>query len=215
MRTVEITSILMATIASSMAFLSINSGNARGTRNLSSTSSTLLPSLSSAPSLSSSSSCTKTSTAVFMANDEDLQRWARSARSAGFNDRVVELKRPLGLILNEDDSGNVFVENVAPRGNAARTGMVKEGDIVVMCSATFGDQLWSTRGAGLSRVLSAIRIRAGPTIKLALESTNENASRAKMSSKNADAAREAKARAQGKRDQLMDELKNDEKRLKK
>lgn len=65
-----------------------------------------------------------TSTALSMANDNDLLRWARSARTAGVDDRVVELKRPLGIVLNEDKSGNVYVETVAARGNAARTGMV-------------------------------------------------------------------------------------------
>lgn len=65
------------------------------------------------------------STILKMANDEDLLRWARSSRSAGVNDRVVELKRPLGLVLQEDDDGNVYVETVAPRGNAGRTGMVR------------------------------------------------------------------------------------------
>jgi len=65
------------------------------------------------------------STALKMANDEDLMRWARSSRSADVNDRVVELKRPLGLVLQEDDDGNVYVETVAPRGNAGRTGQVR------------------------------------------------------------------------------------------
>ncbi len=64
------------------------------------------------------------STALNMANDEDLMRFARQSRSAGVDDRVVELKRPLGLVLNEDDNGNVFVETIAPKGNAARTGIV-------------------------------------------------------------------------------------------
>jgi hypothetical protein len=54
-------------------------------------------------------------------NDDDLLRSARSSRQAGIDDRVVELKRPLGLVLNEDGNGNVFVETVAPRGNAARS----------------------------------------------------------------------------------------------
>lgn len=65
-----------------------------------------------------------TSSALYMANDEDLMRFSRQSRSAGLDDRVVELKRPLGLVLNEDENGNVFVETVAPRGNAARTGIV-------------------------------------------------------------------------------------------
>lgn len=59
-----------------------------------------------------------------MANENDLLRWARSARSAGVDDRLVELKRPLGIVLDEDANGNVYVETVAARGNAARTGMV-------------------------------------------------------------------------------------------
>ncbi len=28
-----------------------------------------------------------------------------------------------------------------------------------MCSATFGDDMWSCRGVGLGRVLSAIKVR--------------------------------------------------------
>ena len=72
----------------------------------------------------STSSSTTSSTALSMANDNDLLRWARSARTAGVDDRVVELRRPLGVVLNEDASGNVYVETVAARGNAARTGEV-------------------------------------------------------------------------------------------
>ena len=150
-----------------------------------------------------------------MANDKDLLRWARASRSAGADDRVVELKRPLGLILEEDDDGNVYVETVAPRGNAARTGMVKEGDIVTMCSATFGDQMWSTRGVGLTRVLAAIRVRAGPTVKLVFESPNETAKKVKVTSKALKAAEEARERAQSKKDELLAELERDEQRLKK
>ena len=72
-----------------------------------------------------SSTSSRAISQLFMANDEDLMRWARSSRSADINDRVVELKRPLGLVLQEDDDGNVYVETVAPRGNAGRTGMVR------------------------------------------------------------------------------------------
>lgn len=50
---------------------------------------------------------------------------ARSMRKADTDDRVVELNRPLGIVLKEDPYGNVFVEKVAPRGNAARTGIVR------------------------------------------------------------------------------------------
>lgn len=158
---------------------------------------------------------TPLTSALYMASDEDLMRFSRQSRSAGLDDRVVELKRPLGLVLNEDDNGNVFVETVAPRGNAARSGIIKEGDVVTMCSATFGDQMWSTRGVGLTRVLAAIRVRAGPTVKLVFESTNETKKKSKQTSKAAAAAEEARIRAQQKKDQLLAELKSDEKKLKK
>ncbi len=64
------------------------------------------------------------STALSMAKNDDLLRFARASRQAGNDDNVVELMRPLGLVLNQDDDGNVYVETVAPRGNAARTGKV-------------------------------------------------------------------------------------------
>ena len=57
--------------------------------------------------------------------DEEFMRWARQSRSAGAEDNVVELIRPLGLILKEDGYRNVYVETVAPKGNAARTGKVR------------------------------------------------------------------------------------------
>jgi C-terminal processing protease CtpA/Prc len=156
------------------------------------------------------------STALSMAEeDQEFMRWAKQSRSAGSGDNKVELKRPLGLVLDEDDSGNVFVQTVAPKGNAARSGLVKEGDIVTMCSATFGDQMWSTRGVGLTRVLAAIRVRAGPTVSLVFESTTQRKVKGVEVAKQAEAAREAKERAQAKRDMLLKELESDEKRIKK
>ena len=58
-------------------------------------------------------------------DDDDFKKFARQSRSAGSNDRVVELVRPLGIVLADDGQGNVYVQTVAPRGNAARTGMVR------------------------------------------------------------------------------------------
>lgn len=147
--------------------------------------------------------------------DEDFMRWAKQSRSATSGDNLVELKRPLGLVLDEGDDGNVFVRTVAPKGNAARSGLVKEGDIVTMCSATFGDQMWSTRGVGLTRVLAAIRVRAGPTVSLVFESTSQRKLKGAEVAKQAQAARDARERAQAKRDRLMKELEEDEKKLKK
>lgn len=160
---------------------------------------------------------TATSSSLFMAggNDNDLLRFARASRSAGNDDNLVELQRPLGLVLNADDDGNVYVETVAPRGNAARTGKVKEGDIVTMCSATFGNDMWSTRGVGLTRVLAAIRVRAGPTVSLVFESPNQYQKKAAMSTKQQKAMEEARLKAQAKKDQLLSQLEEDEGKLKK
>jgi hypothetical protein len=110
---------------------------------------------------------------------------------------------------------NVYVETLAPRGNAARSGQVKEGDILVMCSATFGDQMWSTRGAGLSRVLGAIKVRAGPTVKLVFENPSQKQRKATRNKKAEDVAELARQTAQAKRDELMNEMDKDEKRVKK
>ncbi|GMH71925.1 hypothetical protein TL16_g05781 [Triparma laevis f. inornata] len=102
-----------------------------------------------------------------------------------------------------------------PLGNAARTGVVKKGDVVVMCSATFGDQLWSTRGCGLPRVLNAIKVRAGPTVTLVLESSGEGKGRGENNRRAVAAREEARKKAQEKKDKLLAELEDDEKKLKK
>lgn len=169
-----------------------------------------------APSIKLSSRPSRPLTTLFMSDeDEDFMRWAKQSRSAVTGDNLVEMKRPLGLVLDEDDNGNVFVATVAAKGNAARSGMVKEGDIVTMCSATFGKQMWSTRGVGLTRVLAAIRVRAGPTVSLVFESTAERKVKGADVARQAEAAKDARQRAQAKRDVLMKELESDEKKLKK
>jgi hypothetical protein len=66
------------------------------------------------------SQTSSSSSALFMADN-----LFRAARSAAADDNVVELMRPLGLILKQDDeTGNVYVDKIAPKGNAARTGKV-------------------------------------------------------------------------------------------
>ena len=92
---------------------------------------------------------------------------------------------------------------------------VKEGDIVTMCSATFGDQMWSTRGVGLTRVLAAIRVRAGPTVKLVLESPKGYKKKQAATQAQLAAKEKAYAAAQAKKDSLLNELERDEEKLKK
>jgi len=167
------------------------------------------------PSATTVSSPSSTTALSMAREDDDLLRYSRAARSAGSGDTVVELQRPLGLILNQDNNGNVYVETVAPRGNAARSGKVKEGDIVTMCSATFGNEMWSTRGVGLTRVLAAIRVRAGSTVSLVFESPTQYQKKAALSTKQMKAQEEARLAAQRKKDQLLDQLERDEVKLKK
>ena len=95
------------------------------------------------------------------------------------------------------------------------TYQVKEGDLVTMCSATFGDEMWSTRGVGLTRVLAAIRVRAGPTVKLVFESPTQYKKKVSMSSAQRKAQEDARIAAQEKKDRLLKELEEDEVKLKK
>lgn len=168
-----------------------------------------------APSSTISASRQQQLTTLSMSTEEDIRRFEKAARYAGAGENFVELKRPLGLVLDQDDNGNVFVQTVAPKGNAARAGTIKEGDIVTMCSATFGDQMWSTRGVGLTRVLAAIRVRSGPTVSLVFESPTQRKMKGAEVARQAAAARDARERAQAKRDELLKELEADEKRIKK
>jgi hypothetical protein len=83
-----------------------------------------------------------------------------------------------------------------------------------MCSATFGTDMWSTRGVGLSRVLAAIRVRSGNTVKLVLESPDQYKKKASVTAKQRKAMDDARVVAQGKKDELLEELEKDEGRLK-
>lgn len=40
---------------------------------------------------------------------------------------------------------------------------------MTMISATFGDECWSARGAGLGMIMQAIKVRQGNTVKIVLE----------------------------------------------
>ena len=221
--------------------------------------------------------------------DQEFMRWARASRSASSDDNVVELQRPLGLVLNQDDKGNVFVETVAPKGNAARTGKVRLGTGIgtgwlscVGSSALFGCtylthrssphftgqgrrychhvqcDLWrrhveytvrppfrgergnarspvahpvsyhhhhhsspddSTRlylhsGVGLTRVLAAIRVRSGPTVKLVFESPKQYQKKAAVTTAQRKATEDARLAAQRKKDELLSQLEQDEEKLK-
>merc|ERR1719163_1082223 len=100
---------------------------------------------------------------------DSLSREERSQRFAGAGDREGTLQKPLGVVLEQDAQKHVYVAEIDAGGNADLSGKVKVGDVVTMTSATFGDQMWSCRGVGLSRVLRAIKVRQGTQVTLVLE----------------------------------------------
>jgi C-terminal processing protease CtpA/Prc len=108
-----------------------------------------------------------------MVENDAFRKANRAMRSAGADDRVVELRMPLGMELDEDENGNVFVKSIEKNGRADKSGMVFVGDYVAMASATFGEDMWSCRGVGLSRVLSVIKMRNTKPVRLVLEAANE------------------------------------------
>mmetsp|Transcript_19873 Transcript_19873/g.67316 ORF Transcript_19873/g.67316 Transcript_19873/m.67316 type:complete len:200 (-) Transcript_19873:201-800(-) len=154
--------------------------------------------------------------ALWAVRNDDFAKANRAARGASAGDRVVELNMPLGLDLEEDESGNVYVAKVRPGSNAAKSGAVFKGDIIAMCSATFGDEMWNTRGVGLARVTSTIQIRAGGDIKLVLEGTAE-AEKKRARALDAAAAKRAKEQAakDARKSDLEAQLKADDEELKK
>ncbi len=46
----------------------------------------------------------------------------------------IEVPRPIGLVLQENKNGTITVAEIAPDGNAARTGMVRVGDQLIATS---------------------------------------------------------------------------------
>jgi hypothetical protein len=114
----------------------------------------------------------RTKVTRFAVKNDAEARSNREIRRPGANDRIIELRKPLGLELDEDSEGNVFVKSVDANGRAAKSGMVFVGDYVKMVSATFGNDMWSCRGAGLTRVLSCINVRNTQPVKLVLEASD-------------------------------------------
>lgn len=149
--------------------------------------------------------------------DNDAFRKAnRAMRQAGADERTVELLLPLGLELDEDKEGNVFVKSIEKGGRAEKTGKVFVGDIVAMASATFGDDMWSTRGVGLGRVMSTIRVRNSKPVKLVLEAPTEQEEKKRRAIAYAEKSEAEKKELKIKEDELLRAMQEeDEKLLKK
>ena len=66
----------------------------------------------------------------------------------------------------------------------------------------------------MTRVLAAIRVRQGNTVKLVLESPDQYKKKVEMTTKQRKAMEDARKAAQAKKDELLAELEKDEERLK-
>tara|TARA_B100000475_G_scaffold191100_1_gene163794 strand:- start:355 stop:939 length:585 start_codon:yes stop_codon:yes gene_type:complete len=140
-----------------------------------------------------------------------LTDFERSARAAGGGDRTVTIPKPLGLVLDDDANGDVFVKEIVKGGNAEAIGGVKVGDTIAMASATFGGQMWSTRGVGLQRVMRAVEVRAGD-VSLVVQSKEEKKNvLSNLFGQQDKIDRERIVAAEQKRNTLEDEIKNERK----
>ena len=105
--------------------------------------------------------------------NDPVARANRASRRPGGDDRIVELRKPMGLELVQNEEGNVFVKSIEPNGRADKSGSVFVGDQVKMVSATFGEDMWSCEGVGLTRVLSCIKVRNTKPVRIVLEAQDE------------------------------------------
>jgi hypothetical protein len=107
-----------------------------------------------------------------------------SKRDAPAGSRKVSFRKPnsattglmLGLKFRENFGKGVFIDKVIAGTEAARLkdqGKLKEGDEVVMVSATFGDEMWSARGIGKYRLEKSIAVRQGANLSLVLENPGD------------------------------------------
>jgi C-terminal processing protease CtpA/Prc len=120
----------------------------------------------------------------------------RAKRALSDKDVYAVVQKPLGLTLAERDDGMVYIAAVDPAGNAAKTGVLRPGQVVTAVSATFGDEVWSVRGVGLDRVLKSIKVRSGNYVTIVVEDERT------VEQKKADAYEMAQRRAEDARERF-------------
>ena len=126
---------------------------------------------------------------LFGNNEESkLRRSDLSLRGAPPGSRKVSFRKPnsatdgisMGLKFREGFGRRVLIDKVVEGTEAARLkqqGKLREGDEVVMVSATFGDEMWSARGVGKMRLEKSIAVRQGMTISFVLENADDTSAR--------------------------------------
>ena len=119
------------------------------------------------------------------ADDSKQRREDLSLRNAPPGSRVVAFRKEnaatqglqLGLKFRESFGKSVYIDAILPGSQAARLeqqGKLQKGDEIVMVSATFGDEMWSSRGIGKQRLEKSIAVRQGQTIKFVVEASDDN-----------------------------------------
>ena len=101
----------------------------------------------------------------------------------GESPRVAKSRHPAAITLSRTCAlpmptpQAVTIEKIIPGSEAARLereGKIQKGDEIVMISATFGDEMWSTRGVGKYRVEKSIAVRQGMFISFVLEGASDS-----------------------------------------
>ena len=146
-------------------------------------------------------------------NNDAFAKANREVRSVAATDRVVELRQPFGMDLDEDAQGNVFVKSINPKSFAEKSGKIFVGDRVAMVQAVFGEDMWSVRGAGLTRVVSCIKLRNNKPTKIVLEAATEAEEKKRRAIAYKEATEEEKKLQQIKADQLLAAIVDDDKDL--
>ncbi|MCO5564090.1 hypothetical protein L7F22_017746 [Adiantum nelumboides] len=78
----------------------------------------------------------------------------------------VELEKPIGLKFYKGQDGGVYIDAIAPGGNADKTKQFTPGDKVLYTSAVFGTEMWPAAAYG--QTMYKIRQRIG-TLALKME----------------------------------------------
>lgn len=87
---------------------------------------------------------------------------------------TVTLNLPLGFYLEETPDGVVFIDELVPDGNAAKSGLVKVGDIITAVSLPFGDAIHPVPSfAGLDMVEQHITSRDDDTFRITINSSQD------------------------------------------
>eukprot|EP00929_Paragymnodinium_shiwhaense_P095945 TRINITY_DN5728_c0_g1_i1.p1 TRINITY_DN5728_c0_g1~~TRINITY_DN5728_c0_g1_i1.p1 ORF type:complete len:200 (-),score=68.11 TRINITY_DN5728_c0_g1_i1:257-856(-) len=82
--------------------------------------------------------------------------------------RIVECSLPLEFEFVEGSGGDIFVGEIDKETNAYKDGL-RKGQQLLKVSATFGDDMWSAQGVGMTQLKIAIQSRFGSSIKLGFE----------------------------------------------